>query len=108
MPTLTDVTFAKRDLSPAWRAAVVILTTRFGRDTEVWEHVIPGDSIDLMPLLADRRRRQADRLLLAVAQQLAAPDSITVQLAPVMELDDRRLRIVLDALAIARGSLPVD
>jgi hypothetical protein len=106
MPTLTQVT-GSIDLTREWRAAVVILTTAIGDDEAVWEHVSPGVSIDMSPLLADLGRPMRDRIMLAVAQGLCDGTTM-VPFRELVALGDTRLRLVLDALAIARGSLPVD
>lgn len=106
MPLLTEVT-GQVELTRQWRAAVVILCTAFPHDETVWAHVSPGQSMDLLPLVADPGRPMRERLLLAVAQGLV-DGRTTVPVHELVVLHDSRLRLVLDALAIARGSLPVD
>lgn len=106
MPQLTEVT-AAHDLTREWRAAVVVLCAGFPHDRAVWARVSPGESIDLLPLVADQSRPMRERLLLAVAQGLV-DGRTTVPVHELVVLHDSRMRLVLDALAIARGGLPVD
>lgn len=109
VPTLTDMPV--RALADShWRAALIVLCGAFGRDGEVWQHVQPGVHLDLAGLAVDPRRSPAERLLLTVAASLCQPDSgHQVNPGALVELSDRSLRLVLDALAVARGrALPVD
>ena len=93
MPSLIDVGSAR--MTAPWRACMVVLCERFPRDEQVWARVVPGESCDLTPLLADRGRPLAQRVVLAAAQSFIDPATTLP-------------RSVLDALAIARGSLPID
>lgn len=97
------------DLSAGWRGACVILSGAFPHDRRVWAHVIPGVCIELDSEVRDTRRPLADRLLLAAAQSLV-DGKTTLPLGGLVNLSDRRLRLVLDGLAIARGGLglPID
>lgn len=105
MPSLLDVGSAR--MAAPWRATMVVLCERFARDRAVWECVQPGESIDLTPLLIDRARPLAERVMLAAAQSFHDP-TVMLPFGQLVALDDRQLRSVLDALAIARGSLPID
>jgi hypothetical protein len=105
MPTLLEVGTAR--MSPTWRASCVILCAHFARDRAVWDAVVPGESIDLGPLVYDQDRPVAQRVLLAVAQSFHDP-AMLLPFGHLATLPDRQLRTVLDALAIARGSLPID
>ena len=93
------------NLPAHWRAACVILADAFARDDDVWAHVTPGETADLHTLIADTSRPDADRTLLACAQSLADGDT-GVPLPALVALSGRRLTLVLDALAIARGGFP--
>lgn len=106
MPTLTQVPGLSQLAAP-WRAACVILASGFPKDEHVWDQVVPGQSIDLGPLLADTSRPMAERMLLAIAQGLV-DGRTTVPVGELVKLPDGWLRLALDALAIARGSLPID
>lgn len=103
MPTLTEVGTGNR---PApWRAAIVVLCSAFPSDGEVWARFDPDGRCDLLPLLRDQRRPMGDRVLLAVAQGLVDGRTV-VPVAELTRLDNARLRLAIDALAIARGSFP--
>lgn len=90
-----------------WRGACVILAAGFPNDDDVWDRVAPGQVADLTPLCRDLARPLADRVLLACAQSLTDGTAV-VPFRELANLDDRRLTLVLDALAIARGSFPID
>lgn len=93
-------------LPAEWRAATLILRDRFAYDDDVWVTVEPGRRLDLYPLIGDQGRPMGDRVLLAAAQGFI--DRTTgVPVGYLTELDDERLRLFLDALAVARGGLPV-
>lgn len=106
MPTLTQVGTAH--LPAPWRAVCVILCEQFGRDRRVWARVQAGESIDLAPEVADVRRPMAERLMLATAQSIIDGTTLVPVGRLFADLSDRQLRSVIDALAIARGSLPID
>lgn len=106
MATLTQVP-GLVGLSPAWRASCVVLCTAFPHDRAVWAHTRPGVSLDLSAASRDPARSQSDRTLLACAQSLV-DDAVAVPLTQLAALPDGKLRLVLDALAIVRGGLPVD
>lgn len=91
-----------------WRAACTLLCERFDpADTAVWDHVHPGVSIDLTGVIHDQTRPMPQRVMAAVAQGLV--DGLTlIPTGQLVTLADRDMRSVLDALAIARGSLPID
>lgn len=106
MPMLTEVPDTHL-LAPNWRAAVVILTAAFPHDQTVWDRIGLGEHADLTLLYCNTERPMSDRVLLACAQGFI--DGHTpVPIAQLWKLSDPRLRLVLDALAIARGSLPID
>lgn len=105
MPSLIDVGSAR--MTAPWRACMVVLCERFRDDAQVWARVVPGESIDLTPLLHDLGRPLRQRVVLAVAQSFLDPTT-TLPFGQLVHLPDRDLRSVLDALAIARGSLPID
>lgn len=97
----------KANLPAYWRAALTVLAEAFARDEAVWACVSPGDALDLRPVIYDRARSDADRVLLVFAEGLVN-DPMMLPLDRLLALDDRRLRVFLDALAIARGGLPID
>lgn len=90
-----------------WRGACVILAAAFPRDDAVWARVSPGRHGHLTDLAADLDRPLGDRVLLMCAQGLI-DGTAAVPFAEFTNLDDRRLILALDALAIARGSFPID
>lgn len=105
MPTLLEVQSAR--MSAPWRASLVILCAHFRDDGPVWACVRPGESIDLTPVLHDRARSIDTRVLLAVAQSFHDPD-VVIPAGRLAHMRASQLRTVLDALAIARGGLPID
>lgn len=94
-------------LPTPWRAALTILRSEFACDEQVWSQVQPGVYCHLRGLVRDLARPPAARLMLACAQSIL-DGTERVPLDRVADLSDDQLRLVLDALAIARGSLPVD
>lgn len=105
MPTLVEV--ETHALTRGWHAAVVILTAAFPHDRDVWSEVKVGETADLSEAYLDPRRPLHDRVLLACAQGFTDGRTM-VPVGQLVALPDSRLRLVLDALAIARGSLPID
>jgi hypothetical protein len=107
MPTLTQMP-ASVMADPRWRAALIVLCEQFGRDPSVWQAVDVGVAIDWRKLLDDPDRTAGERALLGFAAGLVADDAPGVDVAALVELEDRKLRSLLDALAVARGRmLPV-
>lgn len=105
MPTLLEVETTR--MTRPWRASMVILCAHFRDDARVWSCVVPGESIDLRPLLHERARALDERVLLAVAQSFHDPD-VVIPAGRLTAMRAHQLRTLLDALAIARGSLPID
>lgn len=107
MTTATRPLAAAR-LAPCWRAALVILDGRFRRDPQVQSAVVPGERCNLALLLAVADdRSDEERVLLGVANGLVNGGPIDVGM--LVNCSQPALRLVLDALAIARGrELPVD
>lgn len=103
MPRLVDV--PTHELAASWHAAAVVLTMAFPRDHDVWSRVSLGERADLVELYRSPDRPMPDRVLLAFAQGLVDD---TGPFGELVRLPDAQMRLFLDALAIARGSLPVD
>lgn len=95
-------------LPASWRAALIVLRERLPRDPAVWECVSPGVTLDLRPVIRDTTRPMRTRTLCAVAHAFVNDDSMMVPFDQLIDLSDRDLRSVLDALAVVRGGLPID
>jgi alpha-D-ribose 1-methylphosphonate 5-triphosphate synthase subunit PhnL len=94
-----DDEIARLSRAPDWRATLLILETKFAKDSRVWSHVdLEREEISFRGILDDGTFSSGERTLLSVAASLFNRDH-SINLWDVLNrLDDTNSALVLSAI----------
>jgi len=94
-----DDEMARLSRAPDWRATLLILESKFAKDSRVWRHVdLEREEISFRRILDDGTFSSGERTLLSVAASLFSRDQ-SINLWDVLNrLDETNSSLVLNAI----------